>query len=411
MREEGGRITGFEARHCIGRLLGCAAGLGIVLLGMAASTQATFPGRNGKVAYAGRSSGSPSSDIFAVSANSSQQVNLTNSADAETDPAYSPDGERIAFSRPCGGPGGCAGGLFLMSPDGSGRVTVSEDGMDPAFSPDGARIVFFRRTREYDQWDMSTWLPFDIFVMNTDGSGQVQLTTMSTQLEDPSFSPDGSRIVFQMGTDIFVMNADGSSPLNLTHSPEREANPSFSPDGRKIAFERLMNPDPFARNTDIFVMNADGSGEVNLTNSPDIEGAPVFSPDGSKIAFIGDVTPGIGFSGDVLAMNRDGSERVNLSNTPSQDDFAPDWQPIPESCGKATATMVGTSARDILVGTREVDVIAGLDGNDVIKGRGRRDVICGGDGKDVLNGGKGKDKCDGAQGKDKAFKCEKKVDI
>jgi dipeptidyl aminopeptidase/acylaminoacyl peptidase len=141
----------------------------------------------------------------------------------------------------------------------------------------------------------------------------------------PSFSPNGSKIVFVRGRDgnyeIYVMNADGSGQTRLTNNSADDVHPSFSPDGSKIAFDSQRDG-----NYEIYVMNANGSGQVNLTHNSASDDNPAFSPDGSKIAFDSDRDGGIG--GNVYVMNADGSGQTRLTNNPA-DDYGPNWQPIP----------------------------------------------------------------------------------
>jgi TolB protein len=91
-------------------------------------------------------------------------------------------------------------------------------------------------------------------------------------------SPDGRKIAFAShrsgGMQIFVMNADGTGVVNLTNDSTAIAfGATWSPDGRRIAFRGFRNG-----NVDIFVMNADGSGVVNVTNHPANDDAPNWSP-------------------------------------------------------------------------------------------------------------------------------------
>ena len=140
---------------------------------------------------------------------------------------------------------------------------------DPAWSPDGRKIAFVRN--------------FEIYVMNADGSAQTNLTRNPARDLAPAWSPDGQRIVFERrlarrqygpcpgcgGATIFevhVINADGSGPRRLTRNAGqvREeaigAQPRWSRDGPQIAFVSGRDG-----NADIYVMNADGSGQRNLT--------------------------------------------------------------------------------------------------------------------------------------------------
>jgi len=90
---------------------------------------------------------------------------------------------------------------------------------------------------------------------------------------DPAWSPDGNKIAFvsrRSGfVDIWVMDSDGSNQVNLTNQPTYDASPAWSPDSTKIVFMSLRNGD-----SEIYVMNADGSSPVKITNSPGEDASP-----------------------------------------------------------------------------------------------------------------------------------------
>jgi Tol biopolymer transport system component len=178
----------------------------------------------------------------------------------------------------------------------------------------GSKIAFLRRNSDGSS---------DIFVMNTDGTGQRNLTpgtsdnTFACGLRQRyvlpvchAWSPDGTKLVFTRCCDtqfhheaIFVMNADGSGQTDLTQYAENDSDPAWSPDGQKIAFERRRT----ASALEIYAMNADGSGQTLLTtNAYD----PVWSPDGSRIAFVGFV----GIVERIFVMNPDGSGQTALTS-------------------------------------------------------------------------------------------------
>ena len=169
--------------------------------------------------------------------------------------------------------------IFVMNTDGQGAPVTkgAANDLDPAWSPDGTRIAFAR----LDGPDN-----YNIYVMNADGSGVTRLTAEPRSDRYPAWSPDGSKIAFRgyppsgSGTQIFTMNPDGSGQAAVPNSAGGDQ-PSWAPDGKRIAYTLtyqktdpatgapLTNPDGTpVTDDDIAVINTDGSGLVNLTNNP-----------------------------------------------------------------------------------------------------------------------------------------------
>ena len=73
--------------------------------------------------------------------------------------------------------------------------------------------------------------------------------------------------------EIYIMNIDGSDQINLTKNEEEDNHPNFSPDGSKIAFYSRRTG-----NGEIYTMNIDGSKQINLTNNEDRDRNPIFPP-------------------------------------------------------------------------------------------------------------------------------------
>ena len=187
-----------------------------------------------------------------------------------------------------------------------------------AASPDGKKFV-------YDTPGNSSW---DIFVANSDGTHVVQITDDAETDEEPTFSPDGSKVIFtsyrgDQGSymfDIIVANADGSGQTDITPNSTMDHRFAvFSPDGTKIAFSGY---DPVDIVWGIWIMNADGTGLKNVISetSYDTFSLPLtFSPDGTQIFYSGTtIDPS---TTDIYAINIDGTNLLQLTNT------GVDWYP------------------------------------------------------------------------------------
>jgi Tol biopolymer transport system component len=195
------------------------------------------------------------------------------------------------------------GVAWVVHPDGSSARTLPIDVPDSigsiSWSPDGKRIVFDVNTFPAEGAPKGGF--FDIYTATTDGSNVARLTHVR-DARLPAWSPDGTKIAYTRqdgdGSQIYVMNTDGSDPVALTSGSAFKVRPAWSPDGSRIVFESIAD-----RNADVYVMNADGSEETRLTDDIAGDYNPVWSPDGERIAFASDRSP----SG-IYLMQADGSD-------------------------------------------------------------------------------------------------------
>lgn len=250
-------------------------------------------------------------------------------------PVWSPDGKSIAFFSDRGG----NPDIYVMNPDGSQVEQLTRDAFaslyftksasdrNPSWSPDGSQIAFDSGRNNLKL----TYIDHDIYVMAADGSNVRRLTDDGADEGGPRWSPSSGSIAYAKmdyfteeglienpAWDIFVMNADGTEQVQLTKDPSNELEPSWSPDGGKIAFISDRN----GQNFDIYLMNADGSNVRQLTDDSANEFGPVWSPDGTQIVFNSDRNGNV----QLFMMNIDGSNLVQLTKDSSNSAYA-DWSP------------------------------------------------------------------------------------
>jgi Tol biopolymer transport system component len=210
-------------------------------------------------------------DVYVTASDGVGASRITTQLGSDADPAWSPDGSKIAFAAERDG----NLEIYTMNANGESPVRLTNipaADYRPAWSPDGARIAFVT-ARDGNA---------EIYVMNADGSSPVRLTSNIARDADPAWSPDGSRIAFSSDRNgsggIWVMSADGSGLTGLTSNGLGDSQPAWSPDGTRIAFSRKRT-----NNSDIFIVNTDGSGLTQLTKGIDNAADPAWSPDGRKI--------------------------------------------------------------------------------------------------------------------------------
>jgi len=260
-------------------------------------------------------------DIYVMNSDGTELTNLTNTPDDmfEAPPIWSPDGTRLMFAS-------CALGS-CDGYDGPYEIhSVNSDGTDlknltntphihetyPSWSPDGTRIAFASCT--LGRCDVH-YGPYDIYVMNSDGTELTNLTDTPDWHESyPVWSPDGTQIMFRLGSDLHVMDDDGSNWRKLTNNLGQVRAPDWSPDGARIVFSADTDLDD---HFEIWMVDVGGSHPGNLTRLTEIGDSryPTWSPDGTLIAFArcDDADPW-----NIYVMRPDGSGQKKLTDHADQ---------------------------------------------------------------------------------------------
>jgi len=267
-------------------------------------------------------------DIYIINADGTGFRQLTQGPDFDRDPAWSPDGSELMFSRrPPSDDAPTTSRLMRMRPFAPGAPVetvptyTDEDVYAPTYSRDAQRIVY-ARTGENPMFT-------DLWVANRDGTGARRVTAYGF---DSEWSPAGPvQLAFSTGSDngdVELVNLDGSARrrfpgANVAPGPSLEHSPSWSPDGRAVVLGRWVYDESTPEgdvDTDLIVANVSGrTRTLRSDESAETFWTGVWSPDSRQIAYTE--------SGAVWVMPQSGGPGTRVSRLGAgAEDLA--WQPV-----------------------------------------------------------------------------------
>jgi Tol biopolymer transport system component len=288
--------------------------VGVLAIGGPA-TRATFPARNGPIAFvADKGSGD---QIYTVRPNGHGLRQITHVGGEALNPDWSPDGSQIAFAL-----NECS--VAIMNADGtSRRVLPSETPggceADPSFTPDGSRLVYERYDPEPN--DDAVWS------MNLDGTDRQRITSGDVGAADANVSPDGGTVSFLgLNAALFTASLDGSNVFRVTPFSGVGFKHDWAPDGRQV----VLTPHgeyPDHKSPNVATIRPDGSHLRMLTHyTGGKQGAFAgsYSPDGRWIVFRVENLKQERFR--LFKMRPDGTHRKLIKKFPFAPKFV-DWGP------------------------------------------------------------------------------------
>jgi Tol biopolymer transport system component len=268
-----------------------------------------IPDPTGSIVYSSDESGN--FEIYHMNIRSLETVRLTDNSSFDTFPFYLPPA-RFGFAADRSG----KYQVYTMDMDGANQKAWKKGDrrilFTPSVSPDGKKMAYVVQNNDENS---------NLYLADLDGNKEEQLTDIRGMEWDPSWSPDGTRIVFSsdVGGDfeINVIDLESSQITKLTDNAFYDGRPHWSPDGDQILFESDQDGD-----WEIYTMDIDGGNVRAITENATGDWLANWSPDGHWIVYVSN------HDGDdeIYIIGVDGKDQWKLTNNTAQDQY-PAWVP------------------------------------------------------------------------------------
>jgi Tol biopolymer transport system component len=276
------------------KLVAAATVLLVLAAVLVPGAEAAYPGKDGPIAYSFLhiEEGEDSGGLLTHGPRLKEKPRVLSEGAEDRAPAYSANGRLVAFEgqRDPGEPQGTH--IYVMRADGSGVRRLTTGGTfydsDPTFSPDGKKIVFGRSP-------VNSSRASHLFEVPVSGGEPTQLTSGSGHDSEAVFTSNGHTILFVSDRrrasrdDIYSMRPSGTDVKLLLGGSRNETSPDVSPDGREVLFTSSSDR---GGATNLFLAPIDGKARHPITHRrrncimSSCIASPAFSPDGTHIAFL-----------------------------------------------------------------------------------------------------------------------------